>query len=361
MSVLDLEIYGAARKSDLVVNGYGSFAEFLLREGEPIQRFSNGSATPAAGAVNTQIAATAAIPLIGKTLYLQSVHASANQLCVAQIGIGGSADGRFLGFTGQFVTGPGQQIIIPVGMAYRGFQVETGVVGLNVRRMLSAAPGTDVIYGAVTANGNVITDDFNFAANKRVLFIGDSTLNGTGPTKTEKMWPFIVRNHLVDLGYDVRNILKSVSGSTTTDHELWRAGGYHDVADPALCVYSVGINDAGAAVSDATYTANLTAFWEWFSDRYSQGKMIVTGVTPLENNTSETRAAGLRAAASAYVTSVNSPRLKYINLGGAFDRTVSSNYAASDTPGSRVHPNDTGHAAVASTFITAFNALNLSL
>jgi len=117
----------------------------------------------------------------------------------------------------------------------------------------------------------------------------------------------------------------------------------------------------GAAVSDATYEANLTAFWDWVGARYPDAKMIVCGVTPLENNTSETRADGLRTKAAAFVTAQNSPRLKYINLGSAFDRTVSTNYASTDTPGSRVHPNDTGHPLVATAFNTAFDALGLTL
>ena len=106
--------------------------------------------------------------------------------------------------------------------------------------------------------------------------------------------------------------------------------------DGAIQPRIIGVNDAGGAVSGSAYTSNLTAFWSWASKRYPDAKMVICGVTPLENNTSEANAATLRSAASSYVSGVADSRLKYINLGSAFDRTVSSNYVGSDPAGSRV-------------------------
>lgn len=350
------------------IAGYGSFTEFLLREGDPVSwsSFSSSPVAVATGAQNASITtATGAglqsvVTTVGKAVFLDELTVGLSAPALAQVEIAASSDGRFPNFLKQLIVST-TSVSIKVGRIIRGFlNANNSNIVLTVRNNLAA--GSVDYYGAVSASGYRITDDFNFDASKRVLFIGDSILNGTsGPTKTALQWAFIVKSYLVSLGYDIRVILKSVSGSTTADHESWRAAGYHDIADPALIVYAVGVNDAGAAVSDAAYTANITAFWNWAKVRYPNAKMIVCGVTPLENNTSETRAAGLRAAASAFVAAQDDAHLKYVNLGAAFDRTVSSNYASTDTAGSRVHPNDTGHGLVAAAFNSAWPDLGLTL
>jgi len=341
------------------VEGYGSFMELLLREADPIA-FTAGSAstTVPTGGVNVAIATAQGFPLIGKAMLLNEISVGLSAPAIAQLEISQSLDTRFGNFIKQVIVGTGG-LTIPVNRIVRGFINGGPNVTLNIRNNLTA--GSVDYIGTVGASGYRFADDFNFGAKKRVLFISDSTLNGTGPTKTANMWAFLVKAHLVALGYDVRVVLKSVSSSTTADHEGWRAAGYHDIAAPALVVYGVGINDAGAAVSDSAYTANVDAMWSWVEKRWPDAKMIVTGVTPLENNTSETRAAGLRTAADSFVSGEASPRLKYINLGNAFDRTNPAFYVASDPAGNRVHPNDAGHAAVATTFNTAFDALGLTL
>lgn len=341
------------------VVGYGSFEEFLAREGE-LATWTNsaGPITVATGGGNTGLATAQGPSLVGKAVYIQEVTASLSSPGVGQIQIAASADGRFAGYVRQVVMGA-SGVSIAVRQIIRAFMVSTSNVLLNVRNNMTA--GSVDYYGAVSASGWRITDDLDFDAPKVVMFVSDSTMNGTGPTKTATMWPFLFKKRLRELGTRARICLKSVSGATSADHEGWRAAGYHDIARADLIVYAVGINDAGDAVSDSAFVANLTAFWQWASKRYPKAKVVICGVTPLENNTSETRAAGLRTAASDYVTGVADERLKYINLGSAFDRTVSSNYAASDTPGARVHPNDTGHAAIYSTFTAAWEAFGITI
>lgn len=341
------------------VDGYGCWEEFLLREAEPITFTGSSVATTVpTGGQNVGICTAQGYPLVGKAMWINEISAGLNTPGLAQVEISESQDTRFARYLKQVIIGAGGLSWSP-NRIVRGFINGGPNVTLNIRNNLT--PGSVDYIGTIGAGGYRITDDFNFGAKKRVLFISDSTLNGTGPTKTSKMWAFLVKAHLVALGYDVRVVLKSVSGSTTADHEGFRAEGYHDIAAPALVVYGLGINDAGGGVTDGAYTANVDSMWSWVEKRWSGAKMIVTGVTPLENNTSETRAAGLRTAAQTYVSGKASPRLKHINLGGAFDRTNASFYAASDTPGSRVHPNDAGHAAIATTFNTAYDALGLVL
>ncbi len=305
--------------------------------------YVNGSATPAAGAVNTVIATTPALPKIGKVGRIDNIIASCNQACIGQIMIDPSTDGRCPGFVSQHIFTPSVPVIIPVKHLFRGFQLQSGVVVFRVRHMLSTTPGTDVITAALTVTGWSITDDLNYSAKKVALFIGDSILNGTGPTKTAKMWAFLARNYLRSLDHDIRTVLKSAPGATTSDWAAWIDGEYASVERANVIFYSVGVNDAIAAAADATYTANLLAFWNWAKVRYPDTPVIITTPTPLENNTQETKAVALRAAAIAFVAAQNSPRLKCIDFGSVFDRTVSANYAATDTPGSRVHPVDAGH------------------
>lgn len=230
-------------------------------------------------------------------------------------------------------------------------------VSLNVRNNLTA--GSVNYVGSVAVNGWRFADDLDFGAPNVAMFVGDSILNGTGPTTTPRMWPYIFKSFLASRGQRTRVVLKSVSGTTSSDHEAFRSAGYHDIRHADLIVYALGVNDAVTGVSPSTYTANLTAFWNWVASRYPESKLLVLGVSPLENNTSETNAVALRSAAAAFVASVNQPnRLAYINLGAAFDRTLTTTvYASTDTPGSRIHPNDTGHAAIASTIQAGWQAL----
>lgn len=337
----------------------GDLHAWMMREGEPITRFGNGSATPAAGNVNTQVAATSAgMPFIGKAMWAETVTVSVDQKAIIQIGLGGDSSSRCPGFTTQHVADVGVPVVIPIRQLFRGFQVQTAIWTVHVRRMLSASPGTDVINASISVQGWALTDDFAFDADKTILFVGDSILNGgSGPSRTALMWPFKFRDYLRSLGTRARVVLKSVSGSFTSDHETWRQGGFHDIDNPDLIVYALSVNDAGSSVSSATVLANATAFWEWARDRYPNAKVILCGTSPLANNTSETNAAAYRTALQTYVAGVNDARLKYVNLGAAFDRTVSGNYTGADG----IHPNDTGHAALASAFNAAFGALGLTL
>lgn len=343
--------------------GYASWEAFLVAEGEPWSFSGNGSATPAAGAVNVSVASSGTIPQIGKVAYVEQVTASLSEKCLAQVqhtADGGGA-GKFPNWLQFFIASPGGAVTFAMRSLFRGYALgSNSSIAVSVRRMLSASPGTDVIYGGVSACGSLITDDLDYAAPIVALFIGNSIIAGTGPTKTANMWPFLVKAYLRSIGIRARVVLKSISGTQSTDHEGYRAAGYHDIARADLIFYDPAANDAAQAISDATYVANLTAMWTWVSKRYPNATMFVMGPTPLENNTWETRAVALRLAGAAYVAGVANPKLRFIDQGSAFDRTVSSNYASSDSAGSRIHPNDTGHAAVAAVINTALATFDLS-
>ena len=353
----------AGRALAQIGNAYGGDLYALLaREGEPVTLYGSGSASCASGSINTPVVSSfggSSLRSAGKALWVESLNVQVDNLCLVQPLVGQESLSRFPQLLWQGVAGPSAPLVFPVRMLLRPHEIGSAAA-LNVRQVIGAS-GSTTVTGAMTLSGWRITDDLAFEAEKTVLFVGDSILNGTGPSNTANVWAFLFRDYLRALGVHARVVLKSLSGSTTSDHETFRAAGYHDIAAPDLIVYTLGVNDAGGAVSGSAYTSNLTAFWSWASKRYPDAKMVICGVTPLENNTSEANAATLRSAASSYVSGVADSRLKYINLGSAFDRTVSSNYVGSDPAGSRVHPNDTGHAAIANTFNTAWDTLDINL
>lgn len=340
-----------------------SFQERLLAEGDALTRYGN---TPLASPVHwsgsesgggTGLANTLlAVPLIGKAAFIETITVGCNVPILAQVQISPDLAQRFSGTPYRLMLAANQSTTIPANVLLRGFQVQTGIIALAVIRAFDANPTTVDLWGTVSASGWTITDDFDWAAPKVAMFVGDSILNGTGPTATAKMWPFLVKSYWRSLGTRVRIVLKSVSGSTSGDHETWRAAGYHDVPQVDLVVYAVGVNDAITAATDAAYTANLAAFWSHTAKRWPAAKMIVCGPTPLGDNTAETRAAGLRAAAADWVAAQADGRLKFVDLGAAFDRTVSGNYV-SESP--RVHPNNTGHAALGAAFQAAWPGLGI--
>ena len=338
-----------------------SLLERLAREGEQLALYGSGSVTgltPGTG-YNSTVASTAALPIVGKIVWLESVTVSMattspnNASALLQINIG--APSLFSGIYTNFVLQSGGSITIPVRQFLRPAMINAGTISVSIRQLNvdGSASASTVVYAGINSIATKVTDDLNFSAPKTILVAGDSTTNGTGPTATANMFPFRFKQFLQGKGVDARIVLKSVSGSTTSNHEAWRLAGYYDVARPDLIFYDVGINDAGAgvAVGDVstagTYVYNLNKFVSSMSSRWPGEKIVVLGVKPLENNTSEALAVLYRAAASTYVTGLGNPNVKYTNFGAAFDRTAGLTfYASSDTAGQRVHENDNGHAAL---------------
>lgn len=341
----------------------------LYREADPFTLFINTASAPVAvstGAVNVNICGLN-LSLIGKCCIIDKMVVSLNLPALAQFAIpmqgppqpGATANQG----THQFYH-PGTSPVVfdsPILVrAHGNTSSASNSPSLNVRNNLTG--GTVNYVGAVSVSGWRMADDIDFGAPRVAMFVGDSIINGTGPTISATMYPYIFKSYLASVGPRARVVLKSISGATSSDHEQYRAGGWHDINQCDLIFYGVGVNDAIGGVSGATFTANLTAFWSWASRRYPIAKVVILGASPLENNTQEAAAVTLRAAASAFVASVNAPnRLAFIDLGSSFDRTVTSNYVGTDTPGSRLHPNNTGHAAIAATIQSGWAALGWAL
>ncbi len=323
--------------------------ERRAREGVPVNASVQGTtASVPVGAANV-LAGQLSVPTIGKIVWLDSVTVSADVAGLYFIAVIG-ADTTAFGPPQAFVRlSPNQPVTVPIKAYLRQFQGGLdGNVSLFIRNNSSGAAA--VVNATMILNATQVTDDLNYSAARTIMAVGDSTWVGSafGPTKTSAMLPFMVRDYFNDLGSDARVILKSISGSSTASHEGWRLAGWYDVDYTDMLLYNVGINDAIQGTGTIQYLANLDKFWKWFHARRPNAKMIVFAPGPLEDDTSETNAVAIRTAASGYVSGIANPNLIYINLGGSFDRKVTSFYSSNtstDPVGARRHPSDAGHAA----------------
>lgn len=201
----------------------------------------------------------------------------------------------------------------------------------------------------------VITDDFNYNARKTIEWVGTSITNGSGPTSTGTMYHTLLLSYLRKVGKSVRQELYGISGSTTATHYSLFTKGAYDVTmnkvPPDVLVIELGVNDASAGTVTATYTQRLQLYAERFLTNPEKANIMVLilGATPLENTTAYNNSVTLDAAASALVTTMQGTypnRIFFVPLSSSFDRLVASNYASTDTPGSRIHPSDQGCQAI---------------
>ena len=198
----------------------------------------------------------------------------------------------------------------------------------------------------INYDGVVMTDDINYDAKNKMLWIGDSILNGTGPTLTENFYPFITRNYMITQGCSIQNIIKAISGSTTAQHLKQTQLQNYNIKGVKQIIISLGTNDAGQSISKATYKANLKAMIDILLNNEDLPNILILSNPPVENNTTNSFVTQYVTALAEIESEYNSSRVKTLNISTAFDRTSSSFYASTDTPGGRVHPNDSGNAAI---------------
>jgi lysophospholipase L1-like esterase len=231
---------------------------------------------------------------------------------------------------------------------------------MNIRGWTEFGDGAPI---RITVHGfcTVLAADMNINARKSMLWIGDSISKGSGGgdyVGPHGHYAYIAKDHLCNLGYDYRLILKAEGGKTTGSAEVWRNQQALTVARPkqvGIIVYNMGANDHA---DPATALTNLGIFVPWARKIYPQATIIVMGPSPAENNTTEAGIATVRANYSGYVTGLADPRVLYCNLGTAFDRTDPANYSALDTAGFRIHPSAAGYAALGA-LVSAFLDANL--
>lgn len=296
------------------------------------------------------------LPSLTKAVWIENVELSSNRQLDIQFNLGGIYNG--VQAVHRVVVNPGVPAIIPVRQLVRPSILATGIsLGqFRIRNVLDATATGAYVFCNLT--GIAVYDDLDLAADKVMLVVGDSILNGTsGITDKTKSMEWMVRNYFRTRGKRIRIINKSISGSTSVDHERYRAHGAYDFPHVDYLHYQLGTNDAGN-VTTAAYKANVAAMIAHKKALYPNAQMVVWGSTPRQNNTVETALIALRTAAQEAVAEANDSKVKFASLATAFDRTVEANYAAADTSGDKVHPNDASHAAAFGLMQTALNGWN---
>jgi hypothetical protein len=211
-----------------------------------------------------------------------------------------------------------------------------------------------------------ITDDLNLTARKSILWVGDSILRGSGLTggvaAGKDMYSFITKEYLNLQGFDYRLINRAVGGASSVNSELWRVQDRLTTQSPrnvGIVFYNMGANDSA---DPATYTTNLTTFVQWALMKFPTALIIVLGPTPAENNTTEAGLVTIRGNASSYVSGLANSRVKYLNLGTAFDRTLGVTvYSTADSAGVRIHPNVASNAAIGAMITSYLSTITSSI
>lgn len=238
---------------------------------------------------------------------------------------------------------------IPVNWIIRNIK-STFIYCLNFMRAEDTAA-----WITVTPDCYNIPDDFNWTAKKRMLWIGTSITNGTGPTSTGTMYHTLFKDTLRKLGVSLRHELCGISGSTSATHvPFFTQGAYDNLSDgrpPDIVVIELAVNDASAGTATATYVARLRYDAERFLSNPENKKIMVLilGATPLQNNTAYNNSVTLDAAASVMVTQLQAiypNRIWFVPLSASFDRTNFAFYAQTDTPGFGIHIGDAGNQLV---------------
>jgi lysophospholipase L1-like esterase len=194
------------------------------------------------------------------------------------------------------------------------------------------------------------------ALGRRIVFFGDSIVNGSGASNFVYAFPQQTINMLGTARFDF--IEAGTSGYTSTQlaaHVPTVLAAYSDIG---LAVILIGTNDVGGAVSLATYQANLATI---VSALQAKGIPFVFCTVPPRATASATLAT--RQTTLAYNTWL---RLWGAAQGGALadvfgalvDTTTGDLLTANSADG--IHPTDIGHWRIACTIVAAIKAAGWS-
>jgi lysophospholipase L1-like esterase len=322
-----------------------NFQDILLREGKPLPA-NNISFTGVIPSSRTSFGSYTGFGY-GNGVYITSIVISVNSVIPVgvQVIISEASDGDLFERSTQALRNKilNNTVTIPINEYFRDFPTYTCY--------MESGDGVTTGKIDVNVNGVVITDSLNYDANNLVLWVGDSITEMSGLpqnnyAKKYELHTHMINNYLISKGKDTRISIQAKGGTTSTNGESARLRGFFDAPGKAqYYFYHFGMNDC--TTSDPTnYVLNIGKFITWALYKNPSAKIIILGISPAENSTTNTNAIVLRAAANSYVSGLNLSNVFYCELGNAFDRTNSSFYSSADAAGSRVHPNIAGMAAI---------------
>jgi len=322
-----------------------NFQDILLREGKPITS-ANISFSGIIPTTRVSVGGNTSIGY-GNGFYCTSIVVSVNSTIPVKVQttITEASDGDLFNLSGQSIRNKvfNNTINIVLNQYFRDFP--------NITVFLEGGNGIATGEVDVNFNGLVLTDSQNFDGNNLCLWVGDSITAMSGLPQNNIAYKYqlhthMVNNYLISKGKDTRLSVQAVGGTTSTQGESARLRGFFDGPGKAqYYFYHFGMNDTSTS-NPSVYTANIGKFINWALSKNSSAKIIILGITPAENATTNTNAIALRAGASAFVSGLSLSNVYYCELGSAFDRLNSSFYSTADSAGDRVHPNVAGMAAI---------------
>lgn len=234
--------------------------------------------------------------------------------------------------------------IVPLNMLLR----EGEGLFFVLRSAIPSGAGTNTFEFRAGVTAYSITNDLAFEAPKTMLVIGDSISNTTGPSNGKEFWHARVSLNLKSNRNHYRRIVKG-DGGWRTSHALdyLQRGGF-DIADPELIMIMLGTNESILA----DYQANIAEIVSYLRQMFPDAKICLVGPPPRQDSVELTVLVPLRAWTQTYVDGSGDANLHFTSLGNSFDRTVDSNYVASDgAGGTRVHPTGTAHGLMATALL----------
>lgn len=203
---------------------------------------------------------------------------------------------------------------------------------------------TNVLVTANLINVRRLTLSQLNRSDKVIYWVGDSitglTSVGTRKFLADNFHIYQVENAIntayvnAGLSLSTRTVNKAIGGQTSFDFQKYIMNRVADIDQADLILFAYGTNEAINNVLPSDFAIYINSAWEWFKRKYPQSHMVLVGATPLNDNTNNNRLIAHRAVMSNFVTTIADPRLTYVSMENAFDRTILSNYTSNDG----VHP-----------------------
>lgn len=183
------------------------------------------------------------------------------------------------------------------------------------------------------------------------LAVGDSITQGTGATQFNKSYVYQSRVGLINAGnqhYQVR----AASGGQRSDNMIEFHTSRGGKCDADLITIMIGTNDCAQSVSIPTFQTNLNLLIDavLFHKVVGIGKVVLCTIP------------WINTATTAYGINVPNYNAAIISVGSSRSIPVCNTYAAYNSAAflsDDVHPNDSGHTAIANILFPFLNGLSI--
>lgn len=219
--------------------------------------------------------------------------------------------------------------------------------------LINIVDNTGNMYVTVNAVGQEMYQNKDPFADKTILGIGDSIMKGYNAAGSAGVYASYfaqIHKYYQDKGHRVNAINKGIPGAQSEDIASAISWGWAEVDNVDIIFDCAGTNLSG---SNQVFTDGLNARLDYYKNRYPNARVILMSPTS-RADASESTVAAYRAIIQSVATARG---LDYINLSLAFNV---SDPQFGVTAG-EVHPNTTGHTAIATYIKNYLTANNVTL